>query len=669
MNQILKQKIKELSDKLSQYAHQYYVLDQPTISDAEYDQLFRKLQELEVQYPEYKLPNSPTQRVGGAPLESFEEVKHLAPMLSLNNAFGVDELREFDKSVTKLLEKDQPTYVCEYKFDGVAVSLIYEKGILVRAATRGDGEVGELITENVRTIQDIPLKLELKGADSIDCEIRGEVVFYKERFLAMNEERIKADQPPFANPRNAASGSLRQLDSKITASRPLSFFAYGVLIDDANLITDSTHSAQMNWAKEVGFQISPLLKLCHGIDQVIEVYEDSLGKRDGLAFEVDGVVIKLDKLSEQSQLGTRSRTPRWAIAAKYPPVEKNTRLNSIEIQVGRTGALTPVAILEPVEVGGVVVSRATLHNDQEIARKGLMIGDQVVVRRQGDVIPAVVGPVVAARSGDEKEFIFPTQCPVCGSRVAREEGEVAIRCVNISCPAQLEASLIHFVSRKAMDIEGVGRKHIAKLVQVGLVKSLEDLYRLTQSDLQDLEGFAELSASNILSEIDKSKTSAFDRFIFGLGIRHVGEKASRLISQRCHSFADFRALSKDELEAIPDIGPHTAQAIEDFHLSSANEGTLDFFSKFHFKFSPKLDLDTQGPLSNKRLVLTGTLPSMTRDEAAELIRDSGGEVVSSVSAKTDYVVAGEKAGSKLEKANKLGVEVLSQEQLLKLIGS
>lgn len=679
-NQAVSQRIKELVTELNDHAYRYYVLSQPTISDSEYDEKFRELQELEQKHPAMILSDSPTQRVGGAPLDGFTTVLHKLPMLSLDNAMNESELVAFDEAVRRFLQKEgggseEIEYTVEYKFDGVAISLTYIDGVLVQGATRGDGTSGEDVTSNVKTIKSVPLRLRGDGVTSGTIEIRGEVLFQKKDFEALNSLRTKEGLDTFANPRNAASGSLRQLDPQETAKRPLSFFAYGVGVLDSDnktlrVASGNTLSQVMHEIASLGFSISPGYKTAKGAQQLIESYREAEDEREALPFEVDGIVIKVNSIPLQQILGFRQRSPRWAVAAKFKPVEATTKLLDIVIQVGRTGALTPVAVLSPVRVGGVVVSRATLHNQDEIERKGLLIGDTVVVRRQGDVIPAVVAAITSARTGEERPFTYPLQCPECGSEVERQDGGVVIRCPNTQCPAKLHERIRHYASRDGMDIEGLGDKMVALLLEHNAVKDLPGIYRLTESHLKSLPRMGELSSKNLIEAIEATKTRPLDRFIFGLGIRHVGAKTAITLARYCSSLERFKTLKEEELLEIDEIGPETAQAVSSFLSNPDEMATLDQLLAAGVRPQEVVVKEvTDSPFSGKTVVITGTLTSMGRKEAEEKVLALGGKVSSSVSKKTDYLIAGENAGSKLAAAEKNGVTVVGEEKFLELLNS
>ncbi len=677
-NEAIAQRIKELVTELNDHAYRYYVLSQPIVSDSEYDQKFRELQKLEHDFPLLILSDSPTQRVGGTPLDGFTTVQHKMPMLSLDNAMDEAELEAFDEAVRRFLHKegkvsDEIEYTVEYKFDGVAISLTYVDGLLVQGATRGDGTSGEDVTSNVKTIKSIPLRLRGEGRKGGTIEIRGEVLFQKEDFASLNVLRGKEGLDTFANPRNAASGSLRQLDPQETARRPLSFFAYGIGVLDSEYTplvdaSNETLSLVMHEIAALGFSISPGYKVAKGARQLVDAYREAEVTREALPFEVDGIVIKVNSIPLQQILGFRQRSPRWAVAAKFKPVEATTTLLDIVIQVGRTGALTPVAVLSPVKVGGVVVSRATLHNQDEIERKGLLIGDTVVVRRQGDVIPAVVAAITAARTGEERAFAYPQKCPECNTQVERQDGGVVIRCPNTHCPAKLHERIRHYASRDGMDIEGLGDKMVELLLEHGAVKDLPGIYYLTEEQLKSLPRMGDLSSKNLIEAIEATKTRPLDRFIFGLGVRHVGAKTALTLARYCGSMERFKALKEEELLQIDEIGPETAQAVSSF-LSDPHEMAIVNQLLAAGVTPPAVIVRevTDSPFSGKTVVITGTLSSMGRKEAEDKVVERGGKVSSSVSKKTDYLVAGENAGSKLAAAEKNGVAILNEDAFLELI--
>lgn len=665
-----KLRMQELASILHDASYRYYVLSQPTLSDAEYDRLFRELENLEAEFPELRQPDSPCLRVGAIPAAQFVSVPHAKPMLSLSNAMNEEELLAFDQQVRKFLEDaGEPasnlTYSVELKFDGVALSLRYQEGVLTQALTRGDGISGEDITHNVRTIRSVPLRL--RQAEDVPevLEVRGEVVFSKQAFHLFNEERIQGGEEPFANPRNAASGSLRQLDSKETARRKLSFYAYGVGAFEGQGLPD-THSATLQYLQSVGFQCSPFLKKAQTAAELCALYREALQVREQLPFEVDGLVVKVESIAMQEKLGFRQRSPRWATAAKFAPVEEHTRLLDIIVQVGRTGAVTPVALLEPVRVGGVVVSRATLHNEDEIRRKDLRIGDLVVVRRQGDVIPAVAAAVVSARTGQEREFLFPANCPHCNSLLQRPEGEAVSRCVNQSCPARIEQRILHYASRLGMDIEGLGEKWVAILVARGLVRDLAGIYSLSRAQLLELPRMGEALADKLLLAIEKSKSRPLARFIFALGIRHVGERTAATLARASCDIHGFLSLTHAKLETIPDIGEETAAAVNEFIGKQQHVEEIQALLALGVK-PAAAEAHATGPLTGLTFVLTGTLPTLSRQEAQALIEAAGGKVSGSVSKKTSFVVAGVEAGSKLDKAQALSVPILDEEGFRKVL--
>ena len=665
-----KGKIDQLVQALNEHAYRYYVLAQPTVSDAEYDRLYRQLEALEAAAPHLRRVDSPTQRVGAAPRPGFITVRHDVPMLSLTNAMNEQELSEFDQQVQRFLAKDRVQggeieYCIEHKFDGVAVTLRYQGGALVQAATRGDGFEGEEITANVRTIRSVPLQL--RGAKSPDSliEVRGEVLFMKKEFDAFNAARVQRGEEPFANPRNAAAGSLRQLDPAETARRPLTFFAYAYAAV-ANVAMPDNHLAAMQSLQAEGFQISPLLRTVQGGAALTAAYRQAAHDRDALPFEVDGMVVKVNRYALQEQLGFRQRSPRWAIAAKFAAQEENTRLLDIVIQVGRTGVLTPVAVLAPVNVGGVVVSRATLHNEDEIRRKDVRIGDTVVVRRQGDVIPAVVAPVMALRTGQERRFEFPKLCPECGSAAERAPDEAAYRCPNRHCPARFEQRLLHFASRDGMDIEGLGEKLVNQLLEKGLVQDLSAMYQLRFEQLCSLPRMGELSSRNLLEAIAKSRRTPLHKFIFALGIRHVGERSALILARFCSTIERFLALTQPELMEIPEIGEETARSVAAFLTDPQELEQIQRLLALGLDLQPPPQPAGQG-LAGKTFVVTGTLASMGRKQAEAKIAERGGRVASAVSGATHFLVAGQEAGSKLAKAKALGIPILDEQQFLELL--
>lgn len=668
---------RQLRERLNRYAHEYYVLDQPSVPDAEYDRLFQRLQALEQAHPGLFSPDSPTQRVGAPPLREFASVRHAVPMLSLNNAFERADVQAFDQRVRDGLELSLSApgiwYATELKFDGLAINLRYEQGVLVSAATRGDGETGEDVTSNIRTIRNIPLRLTGPGVPSV-LEVRGEVLMHRADFQRLNAQQAATGQKTFANPRNASAGSLRQLDSRITASRPLRFFAYGLGevsgVGTPQLPSDS-HHAQIDWLGQMGFPLGQYRDRVQGPAGLLAFYERIGAVRDQLPYEIDGVVYKVDDLRQQRQLGFVSRAPRFAVAHKYPPQEMLTVLRDIEVQVGRTGSLTPVAKLEPVVVGGVTVSSATLHNEDEITRKGLMIGDTVIVRRAGDVIPEVLAPVLEKRDGSQRSFRMPSQCPVCGSAVTKAPDEAILRCTGgLVCSAQRKQALVHFAHRRAMDIEGLGEKLVDQIVDAQLVRTPADLYRLGFTALAELERMGEKSARNLLDAIDKSRQAGLARLIFALGIRHVGETTARDLARAFGSLTALMDADENRLSHVKDVGPVVAESIVTFFAQPMNRECVEqlLAQGVVGELPSHADAPTgPTPLTGKTVVLTGTLPTLSRDEAAARIEQAGGKVTGSVSKKTDFVVAGEAAGSKLDKAQQLGITILDEAALLQLL--
>jgi DNA ligase (NAD+) len=662
------EKVKKLRQEINYHDYRYYVLDDPVISDPEYDKLFAELKELEAAYPELDDPNSPTKKVGGTPLTSFATRQHSVRMYSLDNAFSLEEWREFVQKIKRLAPGVEPNFWAEPKMDGLAVEVIYEKGQFVAAATRGDGLVGEDITANMRTIKNLPLTLL-----SEDCptylEVRGEVIISKKDFEKLNAEQLKKGEKAFANPRNAASGSLRQLDPKITAKRPLKFFAYGLgLIRWKSEPKWTTQEEVVAGLKSLGLATVPEGKFCPGPEDVARYYRSMLEKRYRLPFEIDGIVVKVNDLHLQEKLGATSRAPRWALALKFPAHQGQTKLLDITVQVGRTGVLTPVAILEPVTLSGAVVSRATLHNENEIRAKGLKIGDTVVVQRAGDVIPEVVRPVKEKRTGHEKEFHFPRNCPACNSPVAKIGDEVAWRCLNISCPAKLEQGLIHFVSKSGLDIEGLGKKWVQTLVRKGLVKSPVDLFRLKKEDLLPLERMGDKLAENMLRSIELAKKKAsLKKLISALGIRLVGEQTARVLAENYKDLDELAQASPEELQTLPDIGPEVASSIYKFFQNSANKKLISEFKQIGLWPESAKKVTKPGKLEGKKFIFTGALSSMSRPQAKKRVEELGGKVVSAISRNVDYVVVGDNPGSKLGKARNLGLTIINENEFLDLI--
>ncbi|MBP1948220.1 NAD-dependent DNA ligase LigA [Virgibacillus litoralis] len=660
------EKINELTEVLHQYNYEYHVLDNPSVPDAEYDQKMQELRNLEEEFPELTSPESPTQRIGGEPLDAFQKVRHNVPMLSLGNAFNATDLRDFARRASQGTV-DAIAYVCELKIDGLAISLLYEDGRFVRGATRGDGTIGEDITSNLKTIGSIPLKIKEKET----IEVRGEAFMPHKSFIALNNEREEKEEEPFANPRNAAAGSLRQLDPKIAAKRNLDIFLYGVGEWDAGTL--ESHSERLDYLKKLGFKTNPEWKKCETIEEVIEYVEHWENERPNLNYEIDGIVIKVDNLTQQEELGFTAKSPRWAIAYKFPAEEAVTTLHDIELSVGRTGVVTPTAILEPVKVAGTTVKRASLHNEDLIREKDIRIGDTVVIKKAGDIIPEVIRSVEDKRTGHEQEFHMPDECPACGSELVRLEEEVALRCINPNCPAQLKEGLIHFVSRNAMNIDGLGEKVIIQLFQEELIQTIADLYRLERADLLELERMGEKSVDNLLKAIEASKDNSLERLLFGLGIRFVGSKAAKTLAAHFGTMEALQQATFDDIIEINEMGEVMADSIVRYF---AEEEVRDLLHELNtlevnmeYKGPKKQDIAEDTPFSGKTVVLTGKMELFTRSEAKNAIEQLGGSVTGSVSKKTDIVIAGEEAGSKLEKAQKLEISIWNEEQLRDVLDS
>lgn len=658
-----KRRIEELRREIEYHNYRYHVLDAPVISDAEFDRLVAELSALEEAHPEFVTPNSPTQRVGGAPREGFATVRHIVPLLSLTNAFGAGELTDFDRRVRAALPAEEVSYVVEPKIDGLAVSLTYRNGEFVQGATRGDGETGEDITPNLRTVRSLPLRF-LKDSPPV-VEVRGEAYMSKESFVKLNERREEAGEPTFANPRNAAAGSLRQLDPKTTAGRKLDLFVYGIGYSEGPALT--AHHEVLAWLAEQGFKVNPHHRLFAGIREAVDYCLYWQEQRFDLPYAIDGMVVKVDSISQQERLGATLKSPRWAIAYKFPPEEAVTSLEEIVVSVGRTGVLTPTAIFRPVHLAGTTVTRATLHNEDLIREKDIRVGDCIVVHKAGDVIPEVVRPLPERRTGREREFKMPARCPVCGAGTVREEEEVALRCPNISCPARLKESVLHFASRNAMDIRGLGRALVEHLVEKGMVKSVADIYALREEDLLKLERMGRKSAGNVLREIRQSKNRDLSRLLFGLGIRHIGERAGKVLAGRFEKLERLIEAGAEELTAIPEIGPKMAASIRAFFAAPENLTVIRQLAEAGVNTESLEARAASGILAGKVFVLTGALKDFTRDEATALIEKLGGRVASGVSRRTDYVVAGENPGSKFDKARELGVTVLDEEGFKRLI--
>ncbi|MGR5279878.1 NAD-dependent DNA ligase LigA [Photobacterium damselae] len=666
MSNELHQELLSLREQLDYHGYRYYVEDNPEVPDAEYDRLMQRLLTIESEHPEWVTIDSPSQRVGGVPLDGFTQVKHELPMLSLDNAFNDDELRAFQKRIQdRLNDASAIQYCCEPKLDGLAVSLLYENGVLVQAATRGDGTTGENITNNVRTIRSIPLKLQ--GNDwPTRIEVRGEVFMPKKGFEQLNQRALKKGEKTFANPRNAAAGSLRQLDSKVTATRPLSFYAYAVGIVEGRELEGSQYD-RLCQLKSWGFPMSPEIRRVDSIEEVIRYHQMIGEKRESLEYDIDGVVIKVDKVDTQLQLGFVARAPRWAIAYKFPAQEEMTLLNNVEFQVGRTGAITPVAKLEPVFVGGVTVSNATLHNADEIARLGVMVGDTVIIRRAGDVIPQIVSVVESRRPADASPVIFPTECPVCQSKIERIEGEAVARCTGgLFCQAQRKEALKHFVSRKALDVDGCGEKVIEQLVDREMVTTPADLFRLSAGVVTALDRMGPKSAQKLVDALGNAKETTLPRFIYSLGIREVGEATAANLAHYFETLEALMTASKDQLIEVPDVGEIVAAHIFNFFREEHNLAVVNDLREvgIHWPDLEKVADDVELPFEGKTVVLTGSLSQLSRTEAKEALQKLGAKVTGSVSKKTDLVVAGEAAGSKLTKAQELGIEVWDEQQLI-----
>ncbi len=659
----LKIKVKELQSAIENHNYRYYVLDDPEISDAEFDQLLRELQNLEKNYPELQDLDSPTRRVGSKPLTAFTTVEHKIPMLGLDNAFNEKEIFEFDQRTRRLLQADVIEYYCELKIDGLAVSLQYEGGKLIKGSTRGDGYSGEDVTLNLRTIRQIPLKL----SEPLNLEVRGEVFISRNDFEDLNRQREQEAQPLFANPRNAAAGSLRQLDPQLTARRPLKIFIYGLGANDLKL---ETQEDILNYLEQKRFPVNEIRQRCNGVDEVWSFCSRMQKERSFLPYDIDGVVIKVNAVEWQRDLGFTARSPRWAIAFKYPPEEKETKVLDIQFNVGRTGAITPVAILEPINLSGTKVQRASLHNEDFVRDKGIMIGDTVVVRKAGEIIPEVLAVVEAKRSGKELPFEMPQNCPSCGSEAVRLLDEAARRCLNPSCPAQLVEKIAHFASRGAMDIEGLGPAAAMLLFQNKMVNDIGDLYYLQREVLSALPRMADKSTSNLLAAIDKSKTNPLRRLLYGLGIRHVGDKASRLLAERYGSLDQLSAATVDELQEIDEIGPKIAETVLLFFKKPETDQLLGKLRKAGVNFTEPITLNetvASSSMAGKTFVFSGGLEKYTREQAAALIEERGGKVVNSVSRKTDYLVLGSEPGNKLAKAEALGLKIIEEKELKKML--
>lgn len=657
----IREKAEQLREKLNYHNHKYYVEDNPEITDYEYDMLLRELKELEENNPEIITSDSPTQRVGGKPLSQFNTVVHKVQMQSLTDAFDKSELYEFDKRVRNALNQEVE-YVVEAKVDGLSVSLEYENGVLVRGSTRGDGITGEDVTQNLKTIKSIPLSIKKKD---IKLEVRGEVFISKKSFIKLNEEREALEEPLFANPRNAAAGSLRQLDSSVTASRKLDIFVFNV--QNAEGVQFSTHEQTIMFLKEMGFKTVPISICCKNIDAAIEEVKKIGEERGELPYEIDGAVIKVNSLAQREILGSTTKVPRWAIAYKYPPEKQQTVIKDIIIQVGRTGALTPTAVLEPVRLAGSVVGRATLHNIDYIRLKDIKIGDSVLVQKAGDIIPEVVEVIKDKRTGNEKDFAMPEACPVCGAPAVREEGESAVRCTGIECPAQLFRSIVHFASRDAMNIDGLGPAIIEQLLETNRIKSIADLYYLNEADVETMERMGKKSAQNLINAIRKTKANTLDRLIFGFGIRYIGLKAARILAENFNSLDEIMTADIEQMLKLNEFGVKMAESVVKFFAQEQSNHTINKLKEAGVNIKGVKKEIKDNRFGGFTFVLTGTLEKFTRQQAEEIIQNYGGKVSGSVSKKTSFIVAGEEAGSKLLKANELGITVLSEQEFLEKI--
>ena len=655
----IKERVKELRTELREHNYYYFVKDEPQISDREYDKLMQELVELEAEYPELKSEDSPTQRVGGEPIDEFEKVEHDSPLLSLDKSFSAQELRDFAKRVKKDVNSEVE-YVVELKIDGLSASLLYEDGKFVQGATRGNGEIGEDVTHNLRTVGSIPLALE----EDIDLEVRGEVFFPKDKFMALNQQRAEEGEASFANPRNAAAGTLRQLDPKVAANRPLDIFIY----DSAYLEGEefSKHSQRLDYLADLGFKINSEREVLSDIEEVIAYCERWTENRDDLNYEIDGIVIKVNNLELREVLGSTAKHPRWAIAYKFPAQQKETTIQDIEVTVGRTGTLTPTAVLEPILLDGSVVSRANLHNQDELDRKDVRIGDQAIVQKAGDIIPEVVEVLPEKRDGSEEEFNLPDHCPVCGAKAVRLEGEAAKRCTGGACPAKLREEILHFVQRDAMNIDGIGPALVDQLLDQDLVEDVADLYYLKKEDLMELERMAEKSSQNVLDALENSKDNSLDQVLYGLGIRHVGSRVAEVLAQNFATIDEIIAADKEELEAIDEIGPKIAQMIVTYFSEEQNLEIIAKLKEAGVNFTAEIE-EREATLEGNKFVLTGSLDDFTRKEAKEEISKLGGRVTSSISGATDYLIVGDNPGSKYDKAQELGTTILDEAEFKELI--
>ncbi|HET9177027.1 MAG TPA: NAD-dependent DNA ligase LigA [Terriglobia bacterium] len=663
----VKREIEKLREEIRYHEHRYYVLDDPEISDVKFDELVHRLQKMEQAHPELVTPDSPTQRVGGQPAEEFANVRHSAPMLSLDNTYSVDDLRDFDRRVRELSGRQQVSYVAELKLDGLSMALTYEDGVLTRGLTRGDGVTGEDVTRNVKTIRSVPLRIDSRKLGAIShakkFEVRGEVIMTHKAFRQANEQRAESGEQPFANPRNAAAGAIRQLDPKVVAKRNLDIFLYYLLVDGRTPLKE--HWKVLETLENLGFKVNPYRKLTRSFEELTAYIQEMEAKREKLEYEIDGMVVKVNEIALWDELGMTAKSPRWAIAYKYPAHQETTVVKDIRPQVGRTGTLTPVADLEPVNVGGVTVTHATLHNMDEVERLGVKIGDTVLIQRAGEVIPQVLK--VTKHAPDGKEFRMPKHCPVCGGDVIRVEGEVAYRCVNAACPAQLKESLLHFASRHAMNINGLGESLVDQLVGKKIVQDAADLYGLDEAQLAALERMGKKSARNLLEEIEKSKSAELPRVIYAIGIRFVGERTAQLLAEHFGSMKKLQEAAVEELYEVEEVGPKVAQSIVEYFHEGRNRDVIEKLRRAGLHFEQK-ERRSGGSLEGRQFVLTGSLPSLSREEATRMIEEAGGRVTGSVSKKTDYVVVGADPGSKLAKAKSLGVRTIDEAALRKLLG-
>jgi DNA ligase (NAD+) len=658
-----KERVEKLRQEINHHNYQYYVLNDPVISDTDYDKLMKELMQLEEKYPALVISTSPTQRIGEELSGGFPTVTHSSPMLSLDNTYSEDEMRAFDTRVAKILVGEDYEYTVELKFDGFAVNLEYRDGVLFRGSTRGNGTVGDEITQNIKTIKAIPLQLFTKDKNLMDVEVRGEVYMSRPVFERLNREREEREEQLFANPRNAAAGSIKNIDPAVVAERYLDIFIHTVVEPHSF----KKHSGAMKKMREIGFKVTPILEIAEDIEEVIEICHTWHTKRNSLEYDIDGMVVKVNDYEQHERLGTTIKSPRWAMAYKFPAEQAISKIENIVLSVGRTGVVTPIAVLTPVELSGTTVSRSTLHNQDEIKRKDIRIGDHVIVEKGGEIIPKVVKVVAEKRTGKEKKFKMPKKCPVCGSHLFSSEDEVAIRCINRSCPAQVKGNILHFASRSAMDIEGLGYVLVKQLVEGGIVKNFAEIYRLTFEDLVDLERMGEKSSKNILHAIEKSKERGLSMLLFALGIRNVGIKAAKILASRYGTMKALMKTTYEDLESIDEIGPIMAESVISFFSNEENRKMITELERLGVKMVEKKKAKTEKRLGGIVFVLTGSLENYTRDEAREIIEAQGGVVTSSVSKKTDYVVAGEKPGSKFEKAKKLDVKILDENEFTKMV--